>query len=99
MSGEQYKREQEEIKVPKLKSPYNIDLNSIGGSGEFPCPSCGTKISPDDKTEDTYKIIETGVKGDELNYITLQCNKCGGMIKVGGFLSHSLDKPEQEQVI
>jgi hypothetical protein len=40
---------------------YTIDLTKIGGSGDFPCPRCGTTISPDDCTEEVYQILEPKV--------------------------------------
>jgi len=65
--------------------PYTIDLAKIKGKGEFNCPKCGTKISPDDETEDAYTVIEPIMKGDSLDKIALQCNKCGSHIKLIGF--------------
>ena len=69
------------------KSVHTIDLTKIDGDGAFPCPKCGTMISPDDESEETYHIAETKVKGDELAELILICNKCKTMIKLTGFLS------------
>jgi len=66
---------------------YTIDLTKIDGDGAFPCPKCGTVISPDDETEETYQIVETRVKDDELAELVLMCNKCGSTIKLVGFMS------------
>jgi len=66
---------------------YTIDLTKIDGDGAFPCPKCGTIISPDDETEEAYQIVETRVKNDELAELTLMCNKCGSTIRLVGFLS------------
>jgi len=66
---------------------YTIDLTKIDGDGAFPCPKCGTIISPDDETEEIYQIVETRVKNDELAELTLMCNKCGSTIKLVGFVS------------
>jgi len=41
---------------------YAIDLTKIQGSGEFRCPKCGIKISPDDETEDVYTIFRNSNK-------------------------------------
>jgi len=41
----------------KQVSAFRINLNNIEGSGDFPCPSCGVIISPDDDSEKTYRII------------------------------------------
>jgi predicted RNA-binding Zn-ribbon protein involved in translation (DUF1610 family) len=67
-------------------SLYTIDLTKIDGDGAFPCPRCGTMISPDDETEETYHIVETVVKKDELAELVLTCNKCGTKMKLVGFL-------------
>jgi predicted RNA-binding Zn-ribbon protein involved in translation (DUF1610 family) len=68
---------------------YTIDLTKIDGDGAFPCPKCGTMISPDDESEELYQIIETKVKNDELAELILTCNKCGSTIKLTGFLAQS----------
>ncbi len=65
---------------------YTIDLTKIDGDGAFPCPKCGTLISPDDESEETYQIVETVVKNDELAELVLSCKKCGTKIKLVGFL-------------
>lgn len=69
------------------KSIHTIDLTKIDGDGAFPCPRCGTMISPDDESEETYTIVETKVKGDELAELILMCNKCKTMVKLTGFMS------------
>jgi ribosomal protein S27AE len=66
---------------------YTVDLTKIDGDGTFQCPKCGTVISPDDESEDTYRIVNTRVKGDELAELVLTCKKCGANIKLTGFLS------------
>jgi len=66
---------------------YTVDLTKIDGDGAFPCPRCGTIISPDDETEETYQIVQTKVKNDELAELILMCNKCGSTIRLVGFLS------------
>ena len=66
---------------------HTIDLTKIDGDGAFPCPKCGTVISPDDETEEVYQIVKTRVKNDELTELILMCNKCGSTIKLVGFLT------------
>ena len=65
--------------------PHMIDLTKIKGRGEFRCPKCKIKISPDDETEDTYTVLEPVMKGDRLDKIILQCNKCRSQICLTGF--------------
>ena len=68
----------------KKSSVYKIDLTQIDGDGAFPCPKCGIKISPEDESEEVYKIIKTKAKGDELAELILICNKCESKIKLVG---------------
>ena len=77
------------MKKPAVKknTTYTIDLTKIDGDGAFPCPKCGTLISPDDETEETYQIVETKVRNDDLEELILACKKCGITIKLVGFLS------------
>ena len=71
----------------KNKIACTIDLTRIDGDGAFPCPKCGTVISPDDETDQTYQIVETKVSNDQLTELILTCNKCGTTIKLTGFMS------------
>jgi len=71
-------------KMEKTKF-FTVDLSKTTRSGEFKCPKCGIKISPDDKSEDAYEILETVMKGDYLEKLILQCNKCGSKILLKGF--------------
>lgn len=66
---------------------YEIDLTKIDGDGAFPCPKCGTVISPDDESEETYHIVDTKVKNDELAELLVICKKCRTTIKLVGFVS------------
>lgn len=76
-----------------MKQPlvYELDLTQIQGEGDFPCPNCGVVISPEDETEDVYCILETKVKGDALEELVIQCNKCGSKIRLVGFLIPRID--------
>jgi transcription initiation factor IIE alpha subunit len=68
----------------KSKS-FSIDISRTKGSGEFKCPKCGTKISPNDQSEDVYTILKPVMKRDRLEKIILQCNKCRSKIHLVGF--------------
>lgn len=76
-----------------MKQPlvYVVDLTKIKGEGEFLCPSCGVVISPEDETEEVYRILETKVKGESLEELMIVCNKCGSKIRLVGFLTPELD--------
>ncbi len=71
----------------KKEVTNTVDLTKIDGDGAFPCPKCGTMISPDDETDETYQIVETKIKNDELTELILTCNKCGTTIRLVGFMS------------
>ena len=64
---------------------FRVDLTKIRGKGDFDCPKCGTKISPHDRTEKRYRILEAAMKEDELSGITLQCSRCESQIQLIGF--------------
>ena len=64
---------------------YTIDLTQIDGDGSFPCPKCGTVISPEDETEKVYKIVDTKIINDELIELVLICGECKSNIKLTGF--------------
>jgi predicted RNA-binding Zn-ribbon protein involved in translation (DUF1610 family) len=70
----------------KKDAMYTLDLTKIDGDGAFPCPKCGTIISPEDESEEVYKIVETKVRNDELIGLVLMCGKCGSTIRLTGFL-------------
>ena len=69
----------------QLKRAYIVDLAKIDGKGDFLCPDCGVKISPDDETENTYSILEPKVKGSVLEEVLICCNRCGSHISLVGF--------------
>jgi predicted RNA-binding Zn-ribbon protein involved in translation (DUF1610 family) len=71
--------------MSKKSVPYTIDLTQIDGDGSFPCPKCGTVISPEDETEQVYKIVDTKVVNDELVELVINCGECGSSIKLTGF--------------
>ena len=77
-------------KVAKKQEAYSVNLVAIEGDGAFPCPKCGTPISPDDESEENYKIVDTKVVNDELAELIICCGKCGSVIKITGFQA-SLD--------
>ncbi len=73
--------------MSKKSVAYTIDLTQIDGDGSFPCPKCGTVISPEDETEQSYKIVNTKVVNDELVELVITCGECGNNIKLTGFQS------------
>jgi hypothetical protein len=71
----------------KLKQilKYKLDLTRIQGNGDFLCPKCGITISPEDETENVYTILEEKLKGEVLEEVVIQCNKCVSRIHLTGF--------------
>lgn len=70
-----------------------LDLTKIEGNGDFPCPSCGVIISPEDESEEVYTIIDEKVNGEVLEELVIQCNTCSCQIRLVGF--PALDMGEQ----
>ena len=64
---------------------YTVNLAEIEGDGSFPCPKCATVISPEDETEEVYKIVDTKIVNDELLELVIMCGTCGSNIKLTGF--------------
>ena len=64
---------------------YSIDLLKLNGKGDFSCPCCGIKISPDDETEEVYCILEPKVRNDVLENLLIRCNNCSNKILITGF--------------
>ncbi len=81
--------------LKKPKDLLTVDLTTLDAEGSFPCPTCGTMISPDDETEDVYQIVDTKVVGDELVALVISCNTCGSVIKVTGFQQDIDDLPSE----
>lgn len=66
---------------------YQLNLTEIQGEGDFPCPHCGVIISPEDETDNVYRIVDTKVNGQDLEELVIQCNKCKSKIRLVGFNS------------
>jgi predicted RNA-binding Zn-ribbon protein involved in translation (DUF1610 family) len=71
--------------MSKKSVAYTLDLTTIDGDGSFPCPKCGTVISPEDETEQVYKIVDTKIINDELVELVIICGECRSNIKLTGF--------------
>lgn len=72
--------------MKKTSTMYVIDLTKIEGDGDFPCPYCGTMISPEDEKENTYLIQEVKMKPNEdLEKLVIKCKSCGSVIHITGF--------------
>lgn len=80
-------KKSEKTKVSYKKSflIHKIDLTKLAGKGDFLCPICETKISPDDETEEVYTILEPKVKDNHLESLLIQCNSCSNKILLHGF--------------
>ena len=64
---------------------YKVDLTKIQGKGDFQCPKCGIKISPDDETEGAYCILGKKFGNKSLDELIIQCQKCKSEIRLTGF--------------
>ena len=64
---------------------HTIDLTKIDGDGSFPCPKCGNVISPEDESEEVYKIVNTKIVNDTLVELVIMCGECKSNIKLTGF--------------
>ena len=64
---------------------HMIDLTKVKGKGDVRCPKCEARISPDDKSDETYTILEPVMEGNYLEKIVIECSKCGSRIHLTGF--------------
>jgi hypothetical protein len=64
---------------------HKISLIELEGKGDFLCPCCGTKISPNDETEEVYSILEPKVRNNTLESLLIRCNNCSNKILLTGF--------------
>jgi len=64
---------------------YKLDLTKMDGNGDFSCPRCGSIISPDETTEETYCILEPKVNCHGLEELVICCNMCKSLIHLTGF--------------
>jgi hypothetical protein len=69
----------------QIVESYTVDLAKINGKGDIKCPKCGIKISPHDKTESVYTILEIVMNGENLDRIVLKCSNCESHILLTGF--------------
>ncbi len=82
-----------------MLSTYRVDLTKIEGEGDFACPKCGVKISPDDETETVYTIVETIIGHDDtLESMIIRCNKCESMINIEGFDAYAAEQDVRAHV-
>ena len=76
-----------------------LDLTQIDGNGDFLCPECGNRISPDDYTEEGYLILEIKIETEDLDEVIIQCNACATSIHLTGFsLLQKLSRTEIEKL-
>ncbi len=68
-----------------MLSTFRIDLNEIDGDGEFPCPKCHIMISPDDESEEVYRVLDILENEDGLENIVIRCTNCHCTIRLEGF--------------
>ncbi|MFB0503855.1 MAG: hypothetical protein ACETWE_08485 [Candidatus Bathyarchaeia archaeon] len=69
-----------------MERRFRIDLMEIEGDGEFLCPTCGAKISPDDYSGITYSILDIKTEEDgTLEEVKVQCRGCQSIICLHGF--------------
>ena len=79
------KSEKAKVSSKKSFSIHKIDLTKLTSKGDFLCPMCMTKISPEDETEEVYTILEPKVKNNHLESLLIQCNNCSNKILLNGF--------------
>ena len=72
------------MRTQQIKA-YKLDISKTGMDGAFLCPSCGIKISPDDRSDDNYIIQDTVMKNNEMDEVIIYCKRCLSVIQLSGF--------------
>ena len=78
-------------KTLEKSGPFMVDLTQIDGDGSFPCPKCKNMISPEDESEETYKILNTKVVNDQLVELVVECISCRSTIRLTGFEAAAME--------
>ena len=87
MKNQAYRIEETQLEQTLM---FKVDLTKIQGNGDFQCPKCGIKISPDDETDAVYCIMKETVIENKLKEIIIQCQKCRSHIRLIGFSKYNL---------
>jgi hypothetical protein len=74
-------------KIAHQVTVYKMELSQINENGSLPCPSCHAHISPDDKTEKIYTLLDVNMDQNGLDEIVIRCKKCQSQIYINGFSS------------
>ncbi|MDQ1278870.1 MAG: hypothetical protein QG670_130 [Thermoproteota archaeon] len=65
---------------------FIVRLDKIEGEGDFPCPKCSNRISPEDEEEKTYTIVDIVMgEGEIPENMLIKCKSCSSMIRLEGF--------------
>ncbi len=72
-------------KIANQITVYKMELSQINENGSLPCPSCHAHISPDDKSEKIYTLLDVNMNQNGLEEIVIQCKKCQSQIYINGF--------------
>jgi hypothetical protein len=71
----------------KQTKAYLLDVSQTDLDGAFSCPHCGSRISPDDHSEDNYTVYETQMTDNNLDELVICCKGCLSFIHLTGFSS------------
>ena len=74
------------VVIPMKEKLFIVRLDKIEGEGDFPCPKCSNRISPEDEEEKTYTIVNIVIGEDEIpENMLIKCKSCSSMIRLEGF--------------
>jgi hypothetical protein len=78
-----------------------LDITQTSQNGTFPCPNCGAKISPDDRSETIYAIHDSTMKDNNLDEVVIYCKRCLSFIHLYGFFDteNRTEEPKQDTAV
>lgn len=69
-----------------MPSLQTINLKIADKEGNFPCPNCGSVISPDDESEKVYSVLDTTLDDEgNLDQMVIRCKVCKKKFTLEGF--------------
>jgi hypothetical protein len=66
-----------------MNEEIEVNIKDVSSTkGDFPCPKCGTIMTPDDNQE--YDIIDKDVEDGFLISLLIKCRNCNTQIRITG---------------
>ena len=85
MTKEKTRKHSKKMMNQKRRNMVTIDFTKVDSDGSFTCPTCQTRISPEDESDESYQIFDTKIVNNEISELVIGCGTCRTIIKLTGF--------------